>query len=415
MLKELNYELYMLKNYKYRIYPNKEQKELFEKHFGCVRWVYNYGLEKKIKTYKNSKQKISCFELIDELPKLKKENIWLKEVTGQALQMALRNLDNAFTDFFKQKNAFPKFKNKNSNNSFQLPQNVRLQSNLIILPKIKGVKIVIDRTFQDKIKTTTISKTPTGKYFASILVDNSLDLPEKQKINKAIGIDVGIKTYATLSTGEKIENPKYLKNSLKRLKVLQRRMSKKVKGSKNRNKARLRVALQYEKITNQRQDFLHKLSSKLIAENQGIALEDLNVKGMGKNHKLAQAIHDCAWSEFMRMLEYKASWYGKTVKKIGRFEPSSKICSCGEINNNLTLADRTWTCKKCNTYHDRDILAAQNILKFSGLGKSVGPVELLPLGRAVKQEVLNISHERRKRRVRSGLKRRTATYSTKLT
>lgn len=378
----------MLKSYKYRLYPNKEQKKMFEKHFGCVRYVYNYGLERKIKTYQESKKYLSCFDLIKEITKIKKEDTYkfLSKVTAQSLQMSLRNLDNGFTAFFRKNNRFPKFKNKHSNNSFQYPQQVWIKNKKIKLPKIGKVKIKLSRKFEGKIKTTTVSKTPTGKYFVSILVDNKKALPEKCKIEKTIGIDVGIKTFATISTGEKIDNPKFLKKSLGRLKVLQQRLSNKTKGSKNRLKTKHRVALIHEKITNQRSDFLHKLSTRLVSENQAIALEDLNVKGMIKNHNLAQSIGDCSWSKFMRMIEYKSEWQGKHVHKIGRFQPSSKICSCGEINNELKLSDREWTCKECSTTHDRDILAAQNILNFSGLVQPIEPVEMSTLVESMKQE-----------------------------
>ncbi len=215
-----------------------------------------------------------------------------------------------------------------------------------------------------------------GKYFVSILVDDGKELPKKVKIEKAIGIDLGIKTFATISTGEKIDNPRHLNKSLGRLKVLQRRLSKKQKGSKNSIKAKQKVALLSEKISNQRKDFLHKLSTRLVSENQAICLEDLNVSGMMKNHNLARHIQDCGWSEFVRQLEYKSEWSGKHIFKIGRFQPSSKICSCGAINHDLKLSDRVWTCKVCGLTHDRDILASQNILKFSGQGLSDVSVEI---------------------------------------
>lgn len=378
----------MLKSYKYRLYPTEKQKELFEKHFGCARWVYNYGLQRKIENYQKNKESISCFDLCNELVKLKKDKIWLKDVNSQSLQMSLRNLDNAFTAFFRKNKSFPNFKKKYSIQTFQCPQDVKVLEQSISLPKIKEIKAVIHREFEGKIKTTTISKTSSDKYFVSILVDDGKKLPDKKKIKNAIGIDVGLTTFATLSNGEKIDNPKFLNASLKKLKVLQRRLSKKQKGSKNSLKARLKVALIHERIKNQREDFLHKLSKRLIDENQAIALEDLNIKGMLKNHKLAKNISDSSWSEFMRMLEYKAEWYGSTVTKIGRFQPSSKICSCGYIKDDLTLSDRVWTCVKCGLTHDRDILASQNILKFSGLGESVEPVELSSIDGAMKQEVI---------------------------
>ena len=379
----------MIKAYSYRIYPNQKQIEIFEKHFGCVRYVYNYGLQRKIEEYEKTEKSPSCFDLIKEITKLKKDLLWLSYVNAQSLQMSLRNLDNAYTRFFREHKGFPKFKNKNSQQSFSCPQEVKLVGKYLSIPKIKNIKCVIDRNFEGKIKTTTIKKTTTGKYFVSILVDNGKELPKKMKIEKAIGIDLGIKTFATISTGEKIDNPRHLNNSLKRLKVLQRRLSKKKKGSNNRLKAKYKVALLSEKIANQRKDFLHKLSTRLVSENQAICLEDLNVSGMIRNHCLARHIQDCGWSEFVRQLEYKSEWFGKHIFKIGRFQPSSKICSCGAINHDLKLSDRVWTCKICGLTHDRDILASQNILKFSGQGLSDVSVEMLSLDKSMKQKIIS--------------------------
>lgn len=378
----------MLKAYKYRLYPNKEQEEMFAKHFGCVRWVYNYGLQRKIEEYQKDKSKLSWFKINAEIVKLKKKDdySWLRDVSAQSLQSASRNLDNAFTAFFRKNSRFPNFKNKHSKKSFQCYQGISVSEKSISFPKIKEIRAVVHRSFNGKIKTSTISQISSGKYYVSILVDDGKEFPNKKVVKKAIGVDVGLKTFATLSTGEKIDNPKYLGKSIKRLSVLQRRLSKKQKGSNNRLKAKQKVVLLYEKITNQRKDFLHKLSSRLVSENQAIAFEDLNIQGMVKNHKLARHIEDSSWAEFIRMVEYKAEWYGSTVAKIGRFQPSSKICSCGNIKDDLTLSDRVWTCSKCGLTHDRDILASQNILKFSGLGESVEPVELSSIDGAMKQE-----------------------------
>jgi putative transposase len=359
------------KAYKYRIIPNKVQQELLEKHFGCVRFVFNWGLGKKIKAYQQEKKRLSCFDLINELVKLKKEKDfkWLNDVNSQSLQMSLRNLDNAFTNFFRKQNKFPNFKSKKHNiNSFQIPQHLKLSDKLDI-PKIKGIKIKQHRKLEGKIKTATVSKTPTGKYYISILVEQDKKLPKKLKIKEktTIGIDLGIKTFATLSDGRKIDNPKYLKNNLRKLKRQQRWLSRKVKGSNNRRKQIKKVGLIHEKINNQRSDFLHKFSFQITHENQvgTIAIEDLDVKGMVKNHYLAQAISDVSWGKFRRQLEYKTEWYGKNLLVIGRFEASSKICSCGQVNQELKLSNREWTCKECGIKHDRDILAANNIKKFA--------------------------------------------------
>ena len=267
------------------------------------------------------------------------------------------------------------------------------------LPKIGEIKTVFHRVFTGKMKYATVSVTSTGKWFISILIDDGKAEPEPAQfsLDTTLGIDVGLTSFATLSTGEKVTNPRYLQNSLQRLKVLQRRVSRKKNGSKNREKAILRLARCHEKVANQRNDFLHNLSFRVVSENQAIAVESLNVGGMQKNHCLAQGIEDVSWSTFFTMLEYKCRRYGKTLLKIGRFDPSSKICSnCGYLKQDLALADREWVCPDCGTTHDRDINAAINIKKFAlqeqnlvgiaGAERTVGPVDSLPMGRRMKQE-----------------------------
>ena len=361
----------MLKSYKFRLYPNKKQEELIRKHIGCCRFIYNYSLVKKIESYEKEKKTLSHYDLNGLLPELKKEFEWLKEVNSQSLQQENNHLDNAFKRFFREKKGFPNFKSKkNEKKSFSIPQSceVNFKSGRISLPKLGEIKSVLHRTFKGKIKNTTVSMTPTNKYFISILVDDGKKLPKQKKFNfkNTVGIDVGITHFAMLSNGEKIENPKYLKNSLERLKILQRRTSKKQKGSANRRKANLKVSKLHEKISNQRNDFLHKFTHKIVSENQAVAIESLNITGMIRNHNLAQAISDAGWSECFRQIEYKCEWTGKTLLQIGQFEASSKICNiCGEVNHNLTLADREWTCAKCETKHDRDWNAAINIKKFA--------------------------------------------------
>lgn len=358
----------MLRAYRYRILPTDDQKTLLDKHFGCVRFLYNLALETKSAAYAGSKISLSYNELSAQLTDLKKECEWLREVNSQCLQMALRNLDNSFQNFFKGRAAFPNFKKKNNKQSFQLPQNVLIdfKEGCISLPKFKKpIKAVLHRKFDGEVKTVTISKTPTNKYFVSILVDNHKELPKPIKSNNAVGIDLGIKTFAVCSDGTEYANPKNLQKAMVKLKWMQRQLCKKQKGSNRRKVWKFRIAKQHEKVANQRKDFLHKATNEITNRFDLVILEDLNIKGMVKNHKLAGAISDCGWNMFETMLKYKSEWKCKRVEYIGRFEPSSKICStCGATNNELTLDVREWTCDNCNTTHDRDRNAAKNILSF---------------------------------------------------
>lgn len=364
----------ILKAYKYRLYPNKQQQELLSKHFGCCRYIYNYALAKKIEHYTKEKKTLSRFEIQKDLVSLKneKETKWLKEVNSQSLQASLVNLDQAYTRFFREKNGFPKFKSKHNKQSCQFPQKnkVDFENNKLYVMKFReGIKCRFHRQFEGTIKTVTVNKTKTDKYFASILVEENIPEPKKEKpdINKAMGIDLGIKDFAVCSNGKSFENPKHLKKSICKLKKEQKKLSRKKKGSNRRNKQRKRVAKIHEKITNQRNDFLHKASRELIDENQinTYCLETLNVKGMMKNHCLAQSIGDVGWSTFISFLMYKAEWEGKNILRIGRFEPSSKTCNvCGKVNQELKLSDRKWVCE-CGAKHDRDFLAACNIRDFA--------------------------------------------------
>jgi len=368
----------MLQAYKYRLYPNAIQKESIEKHIGACRFVYNLFLEKKIKHYTEHGKTLSCFALNKMLPALKIEFPFLQEVHSQPLQMASRNLDNAFTRFFREKKGFPKFKSKkNPVQSFQYPQGVKVrwESGKVYLPKVGRVKCKLHRFFEGDIKTCTVSRTSTGKYFVSILVDDKEPVPEIQSFNSehTIGIDVGLKHFATLSDGTKVENPRLFKKSSEKLKKLQQSLSRKVKGSNNYKKAKLKVAKCHEAVANQRSDFLHKLSFTLVSENQALAIEDLNVSGMVKNRRLAKHISDASWSEFRRQLDYKCKKYGKTLLIIGRFEPSSKICNhCGYHNKELKLGERMWVCPNCGSELDRDVNAAINIKCFALLKQNTG-------------------------------------------
>ena len=361
------------KSYKYRIYPTKKQQELINKHIGCCRYVYNLCLEKKINAYKTSKKSLSKFDLIKLLSPLKKEQetSFLKEVNSQSLQAAIYSLDNAYKKFFKEKKGFPKFKSKrNARQSFQIVQNttVNFKENRVFIPKFKeGIKCRFHRFFDGKIKNSTVSRTSTGRYYISIMVQFDEDNPSKKPIDesKAVGIDLGIKTFATLSNGDEIPNPKNLKNALVRLKRLQRRLSKKAKGSNNREKARRVLACQYERVTNRRNDFLEKVTHQLVTTYDTICLETLSAKNMMKNHHLAQALSDIAIGRFNQLIEQKAEWYGANILRIGRFEPSSKMCSCGYVYKDLKLSQRVWTCPNCGRTNQRDLLAANNIKAFA--------------------------------------------------
>jgi putative transposase len=356
----------------------KSQEILLAKTFGCVRYVYNRALALKSALYQEKKKGISIFQLTNEMVKWKdcEETKWLKEVNSQALQMSLRFLDIAYTNFFKKRAAFPKFKSKFDNNqSFCNPQNTTIdwESGKISFPKFKeGIKAVLHRKFEGQIKSSTVSRTPSGKYYVSVLVETNDVFPKckKPSENKTLGIDLGIKDFATFSDGTVIENPRHLKKRQKALKRAQRKLSRKKKVSKNRDKQRKRVAILHEKVSNCRKDFLHKVTHDIV-ENQdysSLAIENLDVSKMlekGKKNKLSRYISDAGWGFFRQFLTYKCEREGKNLLVIGRFEPSSKLCLCGYLNNSLTLKDREWDCPECKTHHKRDVLAAQNIRHFA--------------------------------------------------
>ena len=354
----------MLKAYRYRLSPTIKQTELINKHIGSVRFLYNLALETKQKAWAGNRVNLNRYDLQVQLKDLKKYLPWLTEVNSQSLQSALLNLDAAYLRFFKGQNSFPKFKKKSNSGSFNIPQTVTLEDGRLIIPKFRGgIDIILHRPIKGTIRQATISRTPTGKYFVSILCETGEVIKPKTKIKESttIGVDLGIKDFLVTSEGEVFDNPKYLRKAQSKLKYVQRKYSKN-KGKRTKQ----RLALLHERVVNKRKDFLHKTSTKLIRENQTICLEDLNVKGMVKNHCLAQAITDVGWSTFVSLLEYKADWHGVNILRIGRFDPSSKLCSvCGTINKELQLKDREWTCKSCGTLHDRDINAACNIKSFA--------------------------------------------------
>ena len=366
--------------FRYRIYPNASQRILLAKHFGATRWAYNYALNLKIKLWESEKKTVSQFDLCKEFPRLKKEEgtAWLREVCSHALQCEMAHLDAAYTKFFRDKRGFPKFKNKHSDRkSYETNVNITVEKKAVRLPKLGSVSAIISRPINGRIVKATISQNAAGKYFVSVLTEDGLEIPAKQPFEEkdVIGIDLGLTRFATFSTGEKIENPRHHKKSLQKLARAQRKLSRRKIGSKNRDKQRRRVAVIHERISNRRKDFQHKLSTRIIRENQAVALETLNVTGMQKNSRLARSIADVGWGQFVGFLEYKAERAGKTVLRIGRFEPSSRLCKCGALNRDLTLKDRVWTCGSCGATHDRDILAANNIKRMAFHPKNQIPAD----------------------------------------
>ena len=359
----------MLKAYKYRIYPNKAQATLIQKTFGCCRFVYNQTLAYRKNLYETEKKAMSKFDCDKYMVQtLKSQYDWLREVDKFALQRAVFAMDNAYQRFFKLHSGYPKFRSKHNNRRSYTTcitgTNIKVlfDENKIQLPKLKLVRARLSRPFVGQIKQATVSQTPTGKYFVSVLVETEHNsLPST---DRTIGIDLGIKDLLTTSDGEKYDNKRIIKQYENKLSRAQRRLSRKVKGSSNYNKQRIKVARIHEKIHNTRIDYLHKISHKLISENQVIVSEDLAVSNMVQNRNLAKEISDCGWYELTRQLAYKAEWNNRKYIKIGRFVASSQTCHmCGYVNpETKDLSVREWTCPQCGAHHDRDINAAINIL-----------------------------------------------------
>ena len=363
----------MLKAIKIRIYPTVEQVDFINKQLGCCRFVYNNCLAFRKDSYQNEHISVSSSEAVKHITSLKKDNEWLKDVHSKVLQQSVRDMNQAYDNFFKRHKGFPKFKSKHDNRqSCRFPKDafIGVRGNRIDLIKVlKDIHFKCSRNDerylnrnQDKVKSITLSKEPNGKFYLSVLIDKPLrQVPQSSSM---VGLDLGIKDFAVTSDGQVIENFHFKKNEESRLKRLQRQISKKIAGSKNREKARLRFAKLNEKIRNRKLNFLHDVTNHLIDENQVIVMEDLNVKEMVRNHKLAESISEVNWGEFRRMLTYKAAWHGRQLVFIDRFYPSSKRCNhCGYIYKELTLKDRQWVCPKCGSLIDRDYNAALNILE----------------------------------------------------
>jgi putative transposase len=349
--------------YRFRLRPNKDQKHRLARHFGVCRFVYNYFLDRRNRLYRENKQGSSYHKDCAELTKLKKELDWIGEANSQSLQQELKNLDTAFNRFFKKQAKFPKFHSKKTDKqSFRIPQFVSVKGGCLHFPKFReGIKVKLHREVEGEIKYATVSVNRAGQFFVSVCVEKHIEpLP---KVEKEVGIDLGVKDLATCSDGQVFENVKSYRTLEKRLKHLHRELSRKVKGSKSREQARRRLSKLYQRVADIRSNHLHKVSHGITSENQAIYLEDLNVVGMMKNRRLSKSIQDVSLYELVRQIEYKAVWRGRTVVKIGRFYPSSKACStCGFINQSLTLSDRSWVCPRCRVEHDRDFNAATNIL-----------------------------------------------------
>jgi len=394
------------KAFKFRLYPTGQQKDFLSQQFGAVRFVYNFFLVHRRDEYFNNKKSLTYYDDAKSLTELKSKNgyEWLYDINSQTLQASLRNLEVAYTSFFKKRTKFPRFHSKKNRQCIKIPQNFKIENNRLFIPKLKdGIKINQHQSLTGKPICCFISKTPSDKYYVSILCETNVT--QLKKNDNVIGIDLGSKHIVVSSNGSKIENPKFYRKLEKKLAFEQKQLSHKQKGSNNKNKQRKVVARIHERIANSRNDFLHKLTKQLIDENQVIIAETLSVKNMMKNHCLAKSISDASWSELLRQLEYKSKWYGRTFYQIDKFFPSSKTCnSCQFVLDDLPLSIREWDCPSCKQHHDRDINAALNIrdkgmidLNLSGFGMQPDIKqkrgEALVLTRSMKREALAFKQE----------------------
>ncbi|MDJ0747047.1 MAG: transposase [Xenococcaceae cyanobacterium MO_167.B27] len=353
----------MLRVAKIRLYPNTKQQQTLSQSFGNCRWLWNYFLNLMNKTYADTNKGLSGYDIKKQIPQLKKKHEWLKLTYSQCLQQVCLNLGVAFNNFFEKRARYPRFKAKHGKQSIHYPQNVKILDETLKLPMIGEVKAVFHREIEGKIKTVTVSKNKSNQYYAAILFEDGKDKPKINAEGKAIGIDLGLTHFAITSDGSKFDNPRWINKHEGNLKIKQQQLSRKQKGSNNKNKSRLKVAKVQNTLANCRSDFHHKLSRRIVNENQVICVENLNVKGMVKNHNLAKAISQVGWGQFCTMLKYKAEQEGKVYQEVDRFFPSSSTCNvCLNQVDSLPLEIRFWDCSNCGTKHiDRDVNASKNI------------------------------------------------------